>query len=407
MEVAGTSERLAQLRAQPWAPPLLEAVRGIAGLHLVGGAVRDLLLGRDPVDLDLVVEGDAPAVAAELAARLGGRHIVHPRFGTATVRSDALTFDLVTARAERYPEPGALPEVRAGTLAEDLARRDFTINAIAMALEEARRGELEQFPGALDDLAAGAVRVLHPGSFRDDPTRLVRAARYAGRLGFALEPGTEELARAAIAAGALSTVSGPRVRDELLDALGEPAAGRVLGLLADLGLDAALGLRARPDLVEAAWELVPPEARRDLLALAACALEVPDAELRDRLDALGLTAGERGLVLATAAGAPELARRLGGWTGPDSELAAAVGAAPAEAVALAGALGAEPAARRWLEELRHVGLEITGADLVAAGVPEGPAVGRGLRAALAHRLDGEAQGRDAQLAAALAAARAE
>src|ERR671935_16738 len=117
MRLPDTPELVARLRRERWAPPLLGALGGIHGVHLVGGAVRDLLLDRSPLDLDLVVEGDAPAVAEELARRLEGRRIVHARFGTATVRSDALTFDMVTARAERYPEPGALPEVRADLLA--------------------------------------------------------------------------------------------------------------------------------------------------------------------------------------------------------------------------------------------------------------------------------------------------
>src|ERR671935_1180816 len=248
MRLPDTPELVARLRRERWAPPLLGALGGIHGVHLVGGAVRDLLLDRSPLDLDLVVEGDAPAVAEELARRLEGRRIVHARFGTATVRSDALTFDMVTARAERYPEPGALPEVRAGTLEEDLARRDFTVNAIAMSLDEATLGELRRVSHALEDLADGLVRVLHPASFRDDPTRLLRAVRYARRLDFALEADTEALAREAIAAGAMDTVSGARIRDELLDLLREPSVVRGLEGLADLALDRALGVRADPDL---------------------------------------------------------------------------------------------------------------------------------------------------------------
>jgi tRNA nucleotidyltransferase (CCA-adding enzyme) len=405
MELPSRPELVARLRAEPWAPPLLGALDGVADAHLVGGAVRDLLLGDRPLDLDLVVEGDATAVARELARRLGGRSVVHARFGTATVRSEAVTFDVVSARAERYPEPGALPEVRAGTLEEDLARRDFTINAIAMALEPPRLGELRHVPRALEDLAAGAVRVLHERSFHDDPTRLLRAVRYESRLSFALEARTEALLREAIAAGALATVSGARIRDELLDLLGEPAVVPALARMAELGLDRALGLHADAALVQRALALAPPDARRDLLAFGACALHLDADELRMRTDRLALRAGERGVVLATAGRAPALAAALNPPPRRDSELAARVRALPVETVALAGALGAEVAARRWIEHVRHVGLQITGADLRAAGVPEGPELGRGLRVALDRKLDGELDGREDELRAALEAAR--
>src|SRR5215207_1191184 len=117
--------------------PALSVVRGERGVWVAGGAVRDLLLGREPRDVDLVVEDDAVAVARRAAERLGGELVVHDRFGTATVRSRAATFDVVTARTETYAEPGALPDVRPGaTIEEDLARRDFTVNAIALRLAD-------------------------------------------------------------------------------------------------------------------------------------------------------------------------------------------------------------------------------------------------------------------------------
>ena len=170
------------------AVPVLTALRDEPRAWVVGGAVRDLLLGREPGDLDIVVEGDAAAVARRAAARLGGEVLVHERFGTATVRAGATAFDVASARRETYARPGALPDVEAGaTLADDLARRDFTVNTFALRLSD---GALTAWPGAEDDLRARVLRVLHDGSFRDDPTRLIRLARYAGRLGFAVEPRT-------------------------------------------------------------------------------------------------------------------------------------------------------------------------------------------------------------------------
>ncbi len=164
--------------------PELAAVREAGGdpVYLVGGAVRDLLLGRGRADIDLVVEGDAAA----LAERLGAEVTAHERFGTAKVKLNGHEVDIAGARSESYPQPGALPVVERGAdLAADLRRRDFTINAMAIPL----RGEprLIDPHGGEADLAMRQLRVLHDGSFVDDPTRALRAARYAARFGFGLE----------------------------------------------------------------------------------------------------------------------------------------------------------------------------------------------------------------------------
>jgi tRNA nucleotidyltransferase (CCA-adding enzyme) len=169
------STLLERLRALPAAEPVLAALAGEPRVWVVGGAVRDLLLGGTPSDLDLVVEGDALVVARRAAQRLGGEVLVHERFGTATVRGADAAFDLASARRESYPQPGALPVVELGAaLEEDLARRDFTVNTLALRLAD---GELRGAPGAREDLDARLLRVLHDASFRDDPTRLLRLAR--------------------------------------------------------------------------------------------------------------------------------------------------------------------------------------------------------------------------------------
>ncbi len=181
--------------------PELEAVHELAGgkpVYLVGGAVRDLLLGRGRADIDLVVEGDAAA----LATRLGGEVVEHERFATAKADLDGHEVDIATARAESYPHPGALPEVQpTAGIADDLARRDFTINAMAIPLR--RDPELIDPHRGREDLEAGLLRVLHGGSFEDDPTRALRAARYAARFDFELEPETAAL----LGRADLSTVS--------------------------------------------------------------------------------------------------------------------------------------------------------------------------------------------------------
>lgn len=398
------------------------------GVHAVGGYVRDVLLGRPPREIDLVVEGDAGEFARDLAARMGGAALEHGRFGTATVQAgggdgpgggvgagggiagvgaSGERVDLASARTEVYPEPGSLPDVRLGAeLEEDLRRRDFTVNAIAVALSGPERGRLAAVPQAEDDLAAGRLRVLHEGSFRDDPTRLLRMVRYAERLGFDVEPDTGRLARDALAAGVLGTVSAARLGAELRLALTEPDPVAGLARMEDLGVLAALDGRLGVDegLARRALSLLPPGADPGVVAVAVAARGFGDrTALSAWLDELEFPARERDRIVAAALRSEELAAALAGAGRPSGIHAAAAGR-PVEEVAVAGALGPEDAARRWLDELRHVRLEITGDDLLAAGVPAGPEIGRRLSVALARRLDGElAPGAEAELDAALAA----
>lgn len=357
------------------AHPAVALVAGEQGVHAVGGAVRDALLGRPAHEVDFVVEGDAVA----LARRLGGELTVHERFGTATVRRDGLALDLASARRERYPRPGALPDVELGaSLEEDLERRDFTVNAIAVRLTD---GAVTEAPGARDDLGAGVLRVLHDRSFLDDPTRLLRLARYAARLGFSAEPRTRELAQEAVDGGAVETVTPSRMGAELRLLLREPQPAALLALEA-LGVGERLlgpGFHVDPEYLRDALALCPPEARADLVALAAsCG---PDDGLAGRLRQLGFPAREADVVARAAAGRD----RTGSL----------------EAAVVAAARGSHDAAR-WLHSGRHLRLAITGDDLLAAGL-SGPAVGKALAAARAAMLDGSAPDRESQLAVALGA----
>jgi len=404
VDVPGADQLLALVRSLPSAVPLLERLPERPSVALVGGAVRDLLIGRTPAELDLVVEGDV----APVAALLGGAARQHDRFGTSTVTVNGFRYDIARARRESYARPGALPDVEPATLADDLGRRDFTVNTLAVTLNGTRPGELSGTPSALADLDARTLRVLHDRSFIDDPTRLLRLCRYASRLAFEIEPHTRELAAAAVRGQALRTVSGPRIGTELRLLAGEPDPVVALESLRELGLDRAIdpdfGL-ADPALAARAFALLPGERRRERLALALALLAVPGPRLEQLLDALAFTAADRDAILAAATGARPLAAALQSARRP-SEIATAVGDAGPEQVALAGALGPADQARDWLERLRHVRLEIDGGDLLSAGVPEGPAVGAALRAALLAKLDGRAAGRDLELAQALRAAAA-
>jgi tRNA nucleotidyltransferase (CCA-adding enzyme) len=384
---------------------VVAALEGERGVWVVGGAVRDLLLEREPRELDLVVDGDAVPVARRAAARLGGDVLVHDRFGTATVRGAGVAFDLAGARRETYARPGALPDVELGArLEEDLARRDFTVNTLALRLED---GALTGWPGAEDDLAARVLRVLHEDSFRDDPTRLLRMARYAARLGFAPAPRTAELAAAAVAEGAPATVTGERLGAELrlLAREPQPEALMELGrfglgaaLLPAFDVDGPLIERALAVCDEARGEAgveAPP--RGDLVAVGAVVRGAEPAELAARLRALAYPAPDAAAVVACA-GLDALVAELAG--NPPSAADLVLRGRPLEAAVLAAAAGSEPA-RDWVFRGRHERLAITGNDLLAAGL-SGPAVGRALQAARAALLDGTAPDRDSQLAAALA-----
>jgi tRNA nucleotidyltransferase (CCA-adding enzyme) len=360
------AERLASL---PGIDALREAA-GMASAYLVGGAVRDLLLGRPRADVDVVVEGDP----GPIAERLGGDARAHERFGTIVVSAGSLEVDLARARSETYAYPGALPDVTPASLEADLGRRDFTVNAMAIPLA-AGESRLIDPTGGRGDLAAGTLRTLHANSMRDDPTRALRAARYAARYGFELEPDTE----AQVSAADLGTVSDDRVIAELHKLAAEDEPRRAFELAAAWGLitlETGAG-----DLIDAVVDVMARE---------------PWAGLATQADAV---------LAATRCDGLDEARELEGASpaSPSAGAALARGRGPVTLI-LARALGAG-----WLDEYvrdwRHVRLEVTGDDLIAAGLPQGPAIGRGLAATLDAKLDGELAGREAELERALAAAR--
>jgi len=238
---------------------------------LVGGPVRDLLLHRGAIDVDVTLEDGASTLARALAKRIDGRVRSFPQFLTYKVTAPQLPeIDIATARKERYRHPGALPTVTEGRLKDDLLRRDFSINAIALDIAN---NELHDPAGGRRDLDGRVVRVLHDESFADDPTRIFRAIRLATRLGFAIEPHTEALLRAAIAGGALETVSKERLWRELFLAMEEADAPAVLRALSEHGaLRVLFGQRdvsrARLDVVQRQLA-ADPELDRDVMYTAA------------------------------------------------------------------------------------------------------------------------------------------
>lgn len=367
--------------------PELAAVAAAAPdpVYLVGGAVRDLLLGRGRGDIDLAVEGDP----ADLAAALGAETVAsHSRFGTLKIAWRGEEIDLAATRRESYPRPGALPLVDVGApIRTDLARRDFTVNAMAVPLADPRE-LLDPYDGQVD-LEAGLLRVIHDASFVDDPTRAIRAARYAARFGFELEEGTEALLRAAD----LESVTPERRVEELRRLAAEASGVEGLELLAG-------------------WGLVDPRAEGLEWAKRVDELLVADpwAGEVDRPDAILAAAG----VLDLPAAAGDSAAAPGPDRSPDPvERAAALESArpvrPSEGAAVARGVDplvlvlARAKGAVWLDDWlrwRETTLEITGADLTAAGL-SGPAVGEALAAALRAKLDGEAPTRADELRVAL------
>jgi tRNA nucleotidyltransferase/poly(A) polymerase len=256
-----------------------------SAVYLVGGAVRDALLGRPPVDLDIAVEGPVDSVA-RLCRALSERgwtcEVLHERFGTATLRTPkGEKVDLAAAREETYPGPGALPVVTPGVpIGRDLGRRDFTIHAMALPLgPDGLAGPLlDPFDGKAD-LGSRRIRLLHEGSLADDPTRVFRAARYAARLGFELDAGFERALERGVESGAFERISGDRLRRALHELLSEENRGMAMQLLCRLSV---------PAVLVAGWE-VDAALARDLAgtpggdAAWARLLGTATPELRERI----------------------------------------------------------------------------------------------------------------------------
>ncbi|MDR9392042.1 MAG: CBS domain-containing protein, partial [Trueperaceae bacterium] len=349
-----------------------------AALYLVGGTVRDAWLGSRLADLDLLVEGASAADLVDaLAAEVGGRRARHAAFGTASLTlPSGLQVDVATAREERYAHPGALPDVEPSDVRRDLARRDFTLNALAMRWAPRPHVWWDPYGGA-DDLRTGTLRTLHPLSFTEDPTRIVRGARLAGRLGFAFAADADAQARDALAEGRGATVSADRLRAELLATLREERPARALRVLADLGALAALYGLPHPADAVAALDALRSEGRDVPAAayLVTLLAAQPDADARAFV--------ARFHVPTRRADAAAAVRRIrSGAADPDDAPLEAMGR-PGRAV-LEAVGGDLATAVRTFESLAGR-RRLRGRDLLELGVAPGPEVGRILGAVAAAR----------------------
>lgn len=409
--------------ARPLALSLLEvAERDAAALYLVGGPVRDWLLGRPIRDVDLLLEADGESrTSAESLARSAAgpamKVVAHQRFGTVTVQGEGFALDLSLARAERYAHDGALPSVEAGSLEDDLRRRDFTANALALPLSRVarrRHRNIVELPGGLADLEARRLRVIHDRSFHDDPTRALRAARLAPRLGFTLLRSSRNAMRDALRDGAFGRVSGDRLRRELAKLFEDAALGldparalrlldewHVLGALEpglSLPRDAGVSLRrlgrfvAAPTWPQPRWR---PWVAGTLVWLAAVEPALRGRALR--------RFGVRGAVFERVVSWPRLRdrrlRALRRQRGRGVADAALRGLTEEELVAFYATAEASLQRRvaRFASEDRYRKPPLRGSDLVALGA-SGPAVGRALEAVRAAYLDGKVRDREEALA---------
>jgi tRNA nucleotidyltransferase (CCA-adding enzyme) len=379
------------------------------GVYLVGGTVRDILLGEPNFDVDIAVEGDAIGLARSVADALEGRVRAHSKFGTAVVvYGDDQRIDVVTARTEFYDAPAALPSVEHATIREDLFRRDFTINAMAVSLKGEDFGRLvDPFHGRRD-LEAKTIRVLHNLSFIDDPTRIFRAIRYESRHGFRMDEHSQRLARGTIEMELVGDLSSARLRDELIALLEEGDAGASILRLAELGAGGAIHPHLAAD--EEAVELL--ERLRELneryqtgippwrLAFESLARRMPPDEIYDWLQRLKVQRRDAERIAWAVTVGPRLVERLRGDTPEPAEIVALAEPYAPDAPLFALALADPEPLHEYFERLRDVRLEVSGADLAKLGVGESPQVGEILAELRRRKLNGQLDGRESELAAA-------
>lgn len=373
-----------------------EATASGLPLYFVGGAVRDLVLGRPINDFDLTVEGDAIALARSLSHKHGGGVTAHTKFGTAKwflprhLKDDHDTLDLISARSETYKFPAALPTVKLGTIEDDLRRRDFTINAMAIRLDGAHFGELRDDLNGMQDLQKNVIRVLHPDSFVDDPTRMYRAVRYEVRYGFQLAEDT--LALIPQARALVEKLSPQRIRHELELILDEPNAVSMLKRLDELDLltciHPILGDFGRSNLatVQSDDAVLQNRNSRWLLWL----MHLTDQEIEFLNDRLHFTA--------------ELLKMLRSAALLETNLPALSGLKPSQVVELLEGYsikalevfsialqdeGQKNILNNYLSEWWGIKPKTTGHDLKKRGIPPGPKYNEILRRLRAAWLDGE------------------
>jgi len=373
-------------------------------VFVVGGFVRDLLIRRSNLDVDVVVEGDGIVFAHAFAEVRDGKVKQHKRFGTAVVRlPDGFKVDVATARMEVYDHPGALPSVKPSSIRDDLRRRDFTINSMAIELNEGQFGELVDFFGGRSDLENRWVRILHDLSFADDPTRIFRAIRFEQRHGFSLESRTQKLLEEAVSGDFLRTITGQRLRNEILLILKEEEPVPTIRRMGRFDLIKYIhpGIRVSDDLVELFhktkdtlewWNSTSAHnsAEPALLNLIALMDQLNAAEAEDASKRLVLQKKYNEALKASKMLLPDIVRRLCQVKDTPSEIYKALKGLPLEVLlfAMAKAYEIRDSIEYYLTETRNINPLVNGNDLRKLGYPEGPLYTQILDSTFAAQLDG-------------------
>lgn len=369
-------------------------------LYLAGGVVRDLLLKRPTCDLDLVVEGDAAALVAQLALPQASI-TVHDRFGTARWQWDNWTIDIAAARAETYAHPGALPTVRPSNINGDLARRDFTINAMAASINEDDFGNLIDLHGGRRDLEAGVIRVLHDNSFIEDATRIWRALRYEQRLDFNIEPKTLSLLTRDIPM--LDTITGDRIRYELECVLKEKQPEKVLRRADQLNVLARLhpALKGDDRLAETFSRARQLDEPSPVLYFSLLFYRLSREQINSVIAYLGFDKNTATALRQTAE-LKEKMRLLESAMLSPSQVYFLLHGYHTAALQAASLATNSVVARRHLDayqsKLRYVKTSLNGDNLLAMGIAPGPEMKEILNRLLAAKLDGEIKTRADELA---------
>jgi tRNA nucleotidyltransferase (CCA-adding enzyme) len=391
------------------------AEEGGYSVFLVGGVVRDLLLNFPNLDLDIVVEGDGIEFARTLSHELKGRVRSHRKFGTAVVILPTdRRIDVATARTEFYEYPAALPTVEMSSMRQDLYRRDFTINAMAIALTGEHFGELLDYFGGLRDLERRHIRILHNLSFVEDPTRIFRAVRFEQRYGFRLESQTEMLARRAVEMEIVGKLTNARVRDELIDIFSEPSPLplKAVERLEDLG---ALGT-LHPDLVvdkamrkrfglierygEKAWKLAGDECKRWIPCVSAMLADLPPAAAEKWCNQMRFRRDDVASIVQCLVRVPDIIRDLTSAKAPASRVVELLDPLNCEALAylyMSGSAAARRAAVSYSERWKKITPHITGRDLTEMGLKPSRAYAQILARVRAEVLDGKVESREEEL----------
>jgi len=367
--------------------------------YLVGGIVRDMLLNRPAADIDIMVEGEAIDLAQAIADKAWAKLTVHKAFGTASYRIGDYRVDLSTCRGEVYDHPGSLPRVRPGDICDDLLRRDFSINAMAVCINPVDFGLLTDLCGGSADLEGRLIRVLHDRSFEDDATRIMRALRYEQRLGFKLERKTALLLKRD--AGMLDTISNDRIKHEVLLWLDEPQPGNIIRRAGQLGILQKLHPALKWDRqTQTAFQRALKNtagAAGTYLYFCLMVYQLDEDSLYELLQRLNLLGSKYDLLSHQCMAIKDRLPQLAGPSIKNSQIFSLLKDVEAPAVVVNRLYAKTPSIRRnlhlYLEKLAHVRTSVTGSHLTQWGVKQGPLVGTILSKLLNAKLDGEVKTR--------------